>query len=165
MRYIEALPYQKNLRNPAGWLRWAIEKAPELDIPAPAAASISAQRPQPAGEVSIEEVADTKTESVSTPVPDPRAEAVWNLVLEELIQEINAPSSRVWFEGMVPTAFDDSTLTLHVPNSFALEYIETRFGELMRSLLQEQVGSGTEISIQSYGAGPSEFASLQQRAI
>ncbi len=33
MRYVEALPYQKNLRNPAGWLRKAIENNYELDLP------------------------------------------------------------------------------------------------------------------------------------
>lgn len=33
MRYVEALPYQKNLRNPAGWLRKAIENNYELDMP------------------------------------------------------------------------------------------------------------------------------------
>jgi DnaA N-terminal domain len=33
MHYVEALPYQKNLRNPAGWLRKAIEKGYELDVP------------------------------------------------------------------------------------------------------------------------------------
>src|SRR4051794_32639679 len=33
MRYVESLPYQKNLRNPAGWLRKAIENNYELDMP------------------------------------------------------------------------------------------------------------------------------------
>lgn len=100
-----------------------------------------------------------------SPVSDPRAEEVWSLVLEGLSQEINAPSSRVWFEGTVPTSFEDCTLTLNVPNSFAVEYIETRFGELIRSLLQEQVGPETKISIQSYSTGSSDLASIQQKAI
>lgn len=33
MQYIEALPYQRNLRNPAGWLRRAVEQSYELDLP------------------------------------------------------------------------------------------------------------------------------------
>jgi hypothetical protein len=165
LRYCEAVTFQKNIRNRAGWLRWAIEAAPELDIPAPAAAMISTQRLQPAGGASMEEVEDTRPEPVSPPVPDRHAEKVWNLVLDKLSQEINTPSSRVWFEGTVPTSFDESTLTLHVPNSFAVEYIETRFGELMRSVVQEQVGPGTVISIQSYSTDSSAFASAQQRAM
>src|SRR5215213_3026145 len=149
LRYSEAVTFQKNIRNRAGWLRWAIEEAPELDIPAPAATtnSSSTQKPQPLVEATVEE--DTKTEPVLRPAPDPEAEEVWNLLLEELSQEIDEPSSRVWFEGVVPTSFEDSTLALNVPNSFAGEYIERRFGELVRRLLQEQVGPGTEISIQS----------------
>lgn len=165
LRYSEAVSFQKNIRNRAGWLRWAIEEAPELDIPAPAAAMISTQRTQPAGGASMEEVADTTTEPVLPPVPDPRAEEVWNLMLDTLYQQLDASSSGVWFEGTVPTSFDESTLTLRVPNSFAVEYIETRFGELMRSVVQEQVGPGTVISIQSYSTDSSAFASAQQRAM
>jgi plasmid replication initiation protein len=148
LRYSEAVTFQKNIRNRAGWLRWAIEEAPELDIPAPAATTnSSAQKPQLPVEATVEE--DTKIEPILPPAPDPHAEGVWNLVLEELFQGIDEPSSRVWFEGVVPTSFEDSTLALNVPNSFAGEYIETRFGELIRSVLQEQVGPGTEIAIQS----------------
>jgi plasmid replication initiation protein len=165
LRYSEAVSFQKNIRNRAGWLRWAIEEAPELDIPAPAAAKISTQRPLTAAATSMEEVDDTKPELISPPVPDPHAEKVWNLVLDKLSQEINTPSSRVWFEGTIPTSFEDSILTLNVPNSFAVEYIETRFGKLIRNLVQEQVGPGTEISIQPYSTGFSNFASVQQRAM
>jgi hypothetical protein len=148
LRYSEAVTFQKNIRNRAGWLRWAIEEAPELDIPAPAATTNSStQKSHPPLEATVEE--DTKTEPVVPPAPDPHAEEVWNLVLEELSQEIDEPSSRVWFEGVVPTSFEDSTLALNVPNSFAGEYIERRFGELVRRLLQEQVGPGTEVAIQS----------------
>src|SRR5215217_546367 len=153
LRYSEAVTFQKNIRNRAGWLRWAIEAAPELDIPAPAATmNSSTQEPHPPLEATVEE--DTKTEPVLRPAPDPHAEEVWNLLLEELSQEIDEPSSRVWFEGVVPTSFEDSTLALNVPNSFAGEYIERRFGELVRRLLQEQVGPGTEVAIQ-YSPTPS----------
>jgi len=55
----------------------------------------------------------------------------------------------VWFEGVVPTTFEDSTLLLHVPNSFALEYIERRFGERLRSVLTEQVGPDAKLVLQA----------------
>lgn len=38
LRYAEALPFRKNVRNPAGWLRKAIQHGYELDVP-PAARS------------------------------------------------------------------------------------------------------------------------------
>jgi hypothetical protein len=148
LRYCEAVTFQKNIRNRAGWLRWAIEEAPELDIPAPAATTNSStQKPQLPVEATMEEY--TKTEPVLSPVLDPHAEKVWNLILEELSQEIDEPSSRVWFEGVVPTSYENSTLALNAPNSFACEYIERRFGALIRRLLQEQVGPGTEVALQA----------------
>src|ERR671939_1153543 len=38
LKYANALPHQKNLHSPAGWLRRAIEEGYELDLP-PAASS------------------------------------------------------------------------------------------------------------------------------
>jgi plasmid replication initiation protein len=155
MRYAEAVAFQKNIRNRAGWLRWAIEQAPELDLPAPAAATISTQEPQAPVQATIN---STEIETLPSPVVNPRAEEVWNLVLEELFQKIDGPSSRVWFEGVVPTSFEDSTLTLNAPNSFAGEYIETRFSGLIRSLLQERVSPEGELRIIFDGTEASEFS-------
>ena len=43
MHYVEALPYQKNVRNPAGWLRRAIVDGYDLGLPGPAAADVTAR--------------------------------------------------------------------------------------------------------------------------
>jgi hypothetical protein len=186
MRYVEALPYQKNLRNPAGWLRKAIENNYELDMPA------FSIRPKhvPEGSKTEEytwffdetdkaQVSQTQdgddqnpldkdpqhvSSAVSTaplplPIIDPRAAEVWDSLLEGLSEDINAPNLRVWFEGTVPTAFEDSTLILHVPNKFALEYIESRFGECLRSTLIEQVGPHAKLVVQApKGASSGECA-------
>jgi plasmid replication initiation protein len=147
LRYSEAVAFQKNIRNRAGWLRWAIEQAPELDLPAPAAATISTQKPQPLAKVTMEE---TETQPLRPPVmADPHAEEVWALLLEELSKEINSSSSRVWFEGTVATSFEDSILMLSVSNRFAGEYIETRFGELIRRVLKEQIGPDAKLLVQA----------------
>jgi DnaA N-terminal domain len=150
--------FQKNIRNRAGWLRWAIEHAPELDLPAPAAATICTQKPQTPVKATMEEYTDLETSP--SPVVDPRAEEVWNLVLEELYQRIDEPSSRVWFEGLMPTVFADSTLTLKVSNSFAGEYIESHYSGLIRSVLQEQVGPGADLRITFDGTDASAFSSV-----
>jgi len=155
LRYSEAVAFQKNIRNPAGWLRWAIEHAPELDIPAPAAPTTFAQAPEPPPEVAE----GTGTAPLSPPVTDPRAAEVWGPLAEGLAKDMNAPNLRVWFEGVVPTAFQNSTLILHVPNDFALEYIETRFGELMRRVLKEQVGPDATLIVQApSGADTTNYA-------
>src|SRR5215210_2620724 len=142
LRYSEAVTFQKNIRNRAGWLRWAIEQAPELDIPVSVAPTTFTKEPEVIAE-------DTETAPVLTPVADSGAEAVWEPLLAELRQDINAPSLLVWFEGTIPTAFTDSTLVLRVPNEFALEYIETRFGRRLREVLTEQVGPDAKLVFQA----------------
>jgi len=147
LRYSEAVAFQKNIRNRAGWLRWAIEYAPELDIPAPVTPTTLTKEPEPPPEVIAEEA---ETEPLPPPLADRCAKAVWDPLLAALSQDtINAPSSSVWFEGVVPTAFEGSTLVVRVPNSFALEYIESRFGDLMRSVLTEQVGPDAKLVVQA----------------
>jgi hypothetical protein len=169
-RCANALPYQKGLRNPAGWLRKAIEHGYELPdtLPlsaAPTEATLSllltsnyndhnspVGDPQPLSDAA-------NTELLPPPVADPRAETVWDSLLKELTQDINAPNISVWFEGTVPTAFEDSTLVLQVPNRFALEYIETRFGELLRRMLTKQVGSDAELLVRAPdGASSADYA-------
>ena len=148
LRYSEAVAFQKNIRNRAGWLRWAIEHTPELDIPAWAAPTTFTKEPEPSPEVFAE---GTEPELVPPPIADPRAQAVWEPLLAELMQD--APSIGVWFEGVVPTVFEDSTLIVQVPNNFALEYIESRFGERLRSVLTEQIGVGVTLSVRMFDGG------------
>jgi hypothetical protein len=154
------LPYQKGLRNPAGWLRKAIEQGYELPdtVPLPDALSegypsshlVSDDNDQGSLGADQNHVPDTdETELLSPLVADPSAEAVWEPLLKELSQQINSPSLLVWFEGIVPAAFEDSTLVLRVPNRFALQYVEARFGELMRRVLKEQVGSEAKLVVQA----------------
>ena len=81
------------------------------------------------------------------PDPDPQALPLWEAVLEDMSEHINAPSLRVWFEGTVPTALKDETLILSTPNSFAKEYIESRFGELIESLLKKRLSEKASLLV------------------
>jgi hypothetical protein len=144
LRYADALPYQKNLRSPAGWLRRAIEEGYELPLSPSTESSTSAAYRRP---LAGNEQGSEGEKRESSPVSDPRAEEVWKSLLEELSQEIDSPSLHVWFEGIIPTSFEDSTLALQVPNEFAYQYIEERFGEVMRRILKERVGLDAEIEI------------------
>jgi hypothetical protein len=160
-RCANALPYQKNLRNPAGWLRKAIEHGYELpdtrplsDTPAGASsASLLAERDNahlsPVAEDPNAMSQDIQPKTLAPLAADSQAQAIWDPLLKELTKDSNAPSSTVWFEGVVPTKFEDSTLVLHVPNMFVLEYIETRFGERLRSALTEQVGPAAKLVVQA----------------
>jgi len=170
LQYADALECQRGIRSRAGWLRKAIEHGYDLPdalrLPAtssgttsPALVASSDSDHNLPSEDWYAEPDTVETQLLPPPVADPHAQEVWELLLTELCQKSNAPSLRVWFEGTIPTTFEGSTLILHVPNSFALEYIETRFGELMRKVLKEQVGSNAELMIQAPDAtSPTDYA-------
>jgi hypothetical protein len=170
LRYTDALESQRGIRSRAGWLRKAIEHGYELpdtlpipdtsfDGASPALPTEGDTGQDPAVTDPSHTPGDVETARLSPPVADPHAEAVWNTLFAQLTQDITTPSLLVWFEGTVPTAFTDSTLVLNVPNSFAREYIETRFGEPLRRLLTEQRGSDTTLVLQApEAAGSPEYA-------
>src|SRR5215203_1071193 len=160
LHYADALILQRGIRSRAGWLRRAIEDGYELPDTLPLPQTLADGSPSSllAGEdhdqnslgAASMDVRDTgEPERLPLPVADPGAEAVWDPLLGALSQQINSPSLLVWFEGMVPTAFEDSTLVLQVPNRVALEYVESRFGELIRRMLKEQVGPDAELLVQA----------------
>ncbi|MBA2441318.1 MAG: chromosomal replication initiator protein DnaA [Rubrobacter sp.] len=64
-----------------------------------------------------------------------RVEEVWTEVLDRVSEHINAPSLRVWFEGTKPVNLQEDQLVVSVPNSFAKEYIESRFKPLLEEAL------------------------------
>jgi len=169
VKYVEALSYQRGIEDPGAWLKWAIETDFELDEAVLRQIQKAGQAEDRATELDLREVGQSslftlstaleavpepgpdagETERLSLPLADPRAQEVWAPLLAKLSQDINAPSISVWFEGVVPTAFEGSTLVLRVPNSFALEYIESRFGERLRSVLTEQVGPEARLVVQA----------------
>jgi chromosomal replication initiation ATPase DnaA len=85
------------------------------------------------------------------PVPDPSAEAPWRETLDAVAAEIDSSSLSVWFEGITPVNLEDLTLTISVPNSFAKEYIETRFQEVLERHLREQLGQEATLEIEVWG--------------
>jgi hypothetical protein len=153
LRYVDALISQRGIRSRAGWLRKAIEEGYELpdERQSPPLSLFGSSDDDHTSHFGNSQHAPSTgdTELVAPPIADPRAKAVWEPLLAELSQKINTPSLYVWFEGTVPTAFEDSMLVLWVPNRFALEYIETRFGELMRSAFKEQVGPDAELLVRA----------------
>ena len=153
MRYVEALPYQKNVRNPAGWLRRAIHEGYELDAPPVIVPGDGGAQPQNdavqesllPGDTPHEEAADGDAghgrPPSLPPVSDARAQELWDSVLEDLYDEIDAPSWRVWFDGTLPTDLEKDILTLGVPNDFAEEYIGERFKPTIENSLRARLSS------------------------
>ena len=151
LRYAEALPYQKGIRSPAGWLRRAIEEAYDLDAPpTPKAATPEKLSNSPGRSDADLEVpngnggggGDTydlfsggEELRSAPPEPDPKAELLWRQVLDTVANEADTPSFYAWFESTVPTSIEDNILTVVAPNTFAQDYIARRFhGDLELAL-------------------------------
>jgi Replication initiator protein A/DnaA N-terminal domain len=195
LRYAEALPFQKNLRNRAGWLRRAIEDGFELDLPPAGAGALPNGTPSAGGNGESANVADASdrrreeygwlfAEDEPDPVkedhsrepeprrpnghpeaaragdsphppklaPDPSAEGPWREALDAAAAEIDSSSLAVWLDGIMPVKLEERTLTISVPNSFAKEYIETRFQEVLERHLREQLGHGAALNIEIWGS-------------
>jgi hypothetical protein len=157
IRYVKALPYQKIERSRSGWLIRAIKEGYELrddqlppaeesaddkdgrlfdadDVP-----SLSSQGENGSAEVGHD--------LIQIPEPDPQAAEIWYAILEEVSGELNAPSMSVWFEGTVPIGVSPESLTIVVPNSFAKDYIETRFLDLLKASLSRHLSPTASLEI------------------
>jgi plasmid replication initiation protein len=146
LRYAEALPFQKNVRNRPGWLRRAIEHGYDLDLPPGA-------KIQPTLDLTQEATGEMGegggTPTAVAPEPDPTALEAWQEVLEGLSTEGESNSSQfhAWFVGSVPTALEADTLALAVPNDFAKQYIETRFQTALEASLSAYLGTPSRLSV------------------
>lgn len=145
--YADALGTQKGIRNPAGWLRKAIENGYEVSLVASTESHFSAASTNPP---SADKQEGEGEKQKASPIADRHAEEVWKILLKEVSQEIDSPNLHIWFEAAVPTSFEDSTLTVQVPNVFAKHYIEERFGEIIRRVLREQTGADAEVKIKCW---------------
>src|SRR3954467_11374249 len=85
-----------------------------------------------------------------------RAQQVWTEVLDRASEHIDVSSLRVWFEGIRPVDLYEDQLEISVPNTFAKEYIESRFRPLLEEVLDEVVGQETHLVVSV--AAPGEHA-------
>ncbi|HZB10901.1 MAG TPA: DnaA/Hda family protein, partial [Rubrobacter sp.] len=82
-----------------------------------------------------------------------KAEQVWTEVLDRASEHIDVSSLRVWFEGIRPVALYEDQLEISVPNTFAKEYIESRFRPLLEEVLDDVVGRETSLVVSVGGPG------------
>ena len=154
LRFAEAVAFQKNIRNRAGWLIKAIKNNYELDAPPPVAAASTAQdstRP-PSPSSSDDGVTEASPpEITSTPVPaeDPHARQVWNDVLRAVGERVGEPSCSTWLHELTPTSFKDECLVLYAPNNFGASYVRDRFGKILAEQLSVVSGSAASLSVNS----------------
>jgi chromosomal replication initiator protein len=72
---------------------------------------------------------------------------VWTEVLDRASEHIDVSSLRVWFEGIRPVGLYDDRLEISVPNTFAKEYIESRFRPLLEEALVSVLGRNASLVV------------------
>jgi hypothetical protein len=164
--YADAVNHQKGVLTRAGWIvsaikgGWAIRDAPQATLQdslpetpvegVEGAEDHAPTRPERDPERDPEQGIDPASPS---PRPDPAAAEVWERVLEDAQGDIvDVSSLRVWFDGITPVGLQDDVLSVAVPNSFAKEYIETRFGELLEASLKERLSKKASLMLIVAGA-------------
>ena len=76
-----------------------------------------------------------------------RVEQVWAEVLDRASEHIDVSSLRVWFEGIRPIDLYEDRLEISVPNTFAKEYIESRFSVLLEEAITGRLGEAASLEL------------------
>jgi plasmid replication initiation protein len=86
-----------------------------------------------------------------TPPPllqsDPAAEEAWRQLVSNVEERIDVSSLRVWFKQSFGTDLKGRTLSVAVPNTFAKEYIETRFGGVLDQAAASLLEEGARVEV------------------
>lgn len=161
LRYCDALTYQKNIRNRAGWLKRAIEETYELDAPsldsAPETAEKEPDLPTTRSESGVAPVlqpelslaVDNGGPASSEVTEDPAAAEELRVLLEAIGEELGSSHVALWFEGSVATGLRDGQLSLTAPNDAAAEYIASRFSDSLDRCISSRLGEGSRVSVVS----------------
>jgi chromosomal replication initiation ATPase DnaA len=101
----------------------------------------------PAESAKRESNADGQEEDLASYEPHREATRVWEEVLDRAADRIDVSSMRVWFEGVCAVGMDDEVLTVAVPNTFAEDYIQTRFKDVLDEELRSVLSPTAEIRL------------------
>lgn len=145
--YLRALPLQKWVKDPPAFLYRYISEERPLSIEPPQRALEEAgigEEPGEEGGVPGGAWSDKETGpedgAKERYEEDAAAAELWAEVLVALEPDIDVSSLRVWFGGAFACGLKRSELSVVVPNSFASEYISSRFGESIDGALRERLG-------------------------
>jgi chromosomal replication initiator protein len=78
--------------------------------------------------------------------------AVWDACVADVQARLTTPASRAWFEETEPLALTDEAITLRAPNSFAKEWLEHKYANLLSDALRRTCGRELRVEILT-GAG------------
>jgi Replication initiator protein A/DnaA N-terminal domain len=169
--YLRALPYQKWVRDPGAWLYKYISAEKPLDVEPPqrfleeadvvpeygdlspaAGGPHGSTRDAPASDVLPPDAGNENLrERLVVWKPDARtvgaAEDLWRRVLRDVGEAIDPSSLRVWFEACRAVRLAERQLIVAVPNTFAKEYIESRFSVVLEEAITGRLGKAASLEL------------------
>ena len=69
-----------------------------------------------------------------------KAKQSWEECLKIIKKNISFQAYQTWFESLSVVNSDDEQITLRVPNRFHYEWVDSKYGDLMRSAIKKHFG-------------------------
>jgi len=69
----------------------------------------------------------------------------WERTRDALSTRVTKPSFESWIKPIIPLSFEDGVATLGTPSRFAKHWLEGKYLDEIRSLLEEQLGQGIRV--------------------
>ncbi|MBC7333051.1 MAG: hypothetical protein H5T85_01075, partial [Actinobacteria bacterium] len=71
--------------------------------------------------------------------------SVWENILKDIKGTINTPTYKTWFENINPVSLKKNCLTLSVGSSFAKEWLESRYMNILTSSAEKALNESCKI--------------------
>ncbi|MDI6715471.1 MAG: chromosomal replication initiator protein DnaA [Actinomycetota bacterium] len=72
---------------------------------------------------------------------------IWDQVLKIIKKQLNTATYKAWFENTKPVRLEDDSLIISAPNSFAKEWLESRYSSLVNDALLQVLGEELSINV------------------
>ncbi len=90
------------------------------------------------------------------------ADEVWSRITEAAREVLPEQTFRTWLSSTEAVTLSDETLVVGAPTKFAVEWIEDKYGDLLRELAERQIGRSLELSFEHQGnAGRLDFPEIR----
>ncbi|MFD2615259.1 chromosomal replication initiator protein DnaA [Paenibacillus gansuensis] len=86
---------------------------------------------------------------------------LWQQVLSVIQTKLSKPSFDTWLKSTKAKVFNESTLIICAPNTFAREWLESRYTKLVRTTVQEYMGYTVDVKFVIEENGPEEEEPVQ----
>jgi len=78
---------------------------------------------------------------------DEQLTLIWNEARDQIRGRVNDATFRLWFERTVPVELTDDAFVLGLPNEFARDWVESRFGAVLREALRLVLAADVEVRL------------------